>query len=47
MKKPHRLALGLGPKRAFEPPVSLDSSIYGALVINDMLSSASSPMDKL
>ena len=23
VKKPHRLALGLGPKAAFEPPVSL------------------------
>jgi mRNA (2'-O-methyladenosine-N6-)-methyltransferase len=47
VKKPHRLALGLGPKRTFEPPVSLGSSFYDALVMNDVLSSASSPMDKL
>ena len=47
VKKPHRLALGLGPKRTFEPPVSLGSSFYDALFVNDVLSSASSPMDKL
>lgn len=47
VKKPHRLALGAGPKGAFEPPVSLGRSIHDALLINDMFSSASSPMDKL
>ena len=37
VKKPHRLALGLGPKRAFEPPVSLGPSINDELVLNDTL----------
>jgi len=31
VKKPHRLALGLGPKGAFEPPVSLIRCAYDAL----------------
>ena len=34
VKKPHRLALGFGPKGAFEPPVSLVRHIYDALSNN-------------
>jgi hypothetical protein len=31
VKKPHRLALGLGPKGSFEPPVSLIRRSYDGL----------------
>ena len=44
VKKPHRLSLGLGPKGAFESPVSPGSPIYDALMT---LSSASPPVDQL
>ena len=47
VKKPHRLALGLGPKGTFEPPVSVDSPIYASVMNDYAFSSASASMDKL
>jgi hypothetical protein len=36
VKKPHRLALGLGPKGALEPPVSSARSIQKPLLSHDV-----------
>lgn len=46
VKKPHRLALGLGPIGALEPPVSFIFRIYDVLIPVTPLS-VSSAMDQL
>jgi mRNA (2'-O-methyladenosine-N6-)-methyltransferase len=46
VKKPHRLALGFGPKGIFEPPVSF-WFVAPTMHFQTPLSSASSAMDQL